>query len=97
MILVIANVYVKDGKQESFLASAKKCIAKTLQEEGNISYDLNKSVEDNCKFTFVEKWKSNEALDIHMKAEHFGAFGASIKDLLSKELEINVFDANKIN
>lgn len=97
MILVVANVYLKEGRQEKFLVNAKECIAKTLQEEGNISYNLNKSIDDDCKFTFVEQWESNEALELHMQTPHFGAFGDSVKDILSKELEINVFHATKLN
>lgn len=97
MILVVANIYLKDGGQNEFLEKAKDCINGTLKESGNISYDLTKSIDDNCKFTFVEKWKSNEDLKLHMETQHFKNFGASIKNLLSKDLEINVFDASQIN
>ncbi len=97
MILVVADVYVKDGMQDKFIASAKKCVDETVKETGNISYELNANAFDKCKFTFVENWESMEALQAHMEQEHFKALGGEIKDILAKELEIKVYDANKIN
>ncbi len=97
MVLVIANVFVKDGSQATFIESAKKCVAETLKEDGNISYELKASVENNCIFTFVEQWESKDALNLHMNTEHFKTFGASIQDLLAKDLEINIYKAEKFS
>ncbi len=97
MILVVANVTVKDGMQEQFIEEAKKCVAETIKEDGNISYVLKHDVLDKCVFTFVEQWVSAEALDKHTKSEHFKAFGVSAGSILAKELDINVYDAEKIN
>ncbi len=96
MILVVANVYLKDGKKETFMASAKKCVEATVKEAGNISYELNENALTPNKFTFVERWESREALDLHMKQEHFGVFGGEIGDLLAKELEIKIYDAKEV-
>lgn len=96
MILVVANVYLKDGKQDDFLIAAKECIASTLKEPGNISYDLNINAFDFTRFTFVEYWNSKEDLDLHMQSEHFKIFGNAIAPLLAKELEIDVLLASKI-
>lgn len=96
MVLVIANVFVQDGKQDLFLNAAKDCISATLKESGNNSYELKVDAFNSCNFTFVESWKSKEDLDLHMQTEHFKAFGASIGDLLAKELEINVYNADKL-
>ncbi len=96
MLIVVANVYVQDGKQEEFLACAKKCVDATLKEAGNISYDLNQNAFDKTRFTFVENWQSKEALDLHMNEDHFKTFGAGVTPLLAKDLEIKVYDANPL-
>ncbi len=96
MILVIANVTVQDGKQETFIDSAKKLVVETLKEAGNISYELKHDVNDKCLFTFVEHWQSTDALDLHMASNHFKTFGASIETLLAKDLDVKVYDANLI-
>ncbi len=96
MVLVVANVYLKEGKKDAFLISAKKCVDATLKESGNISYELNENALVPNKFTFVERWESREALDLHMKQEHFGVFGGEIGDMLANELEIKIYDAKEI-
>ncbi len=97
MLIVVANVYIKEGKQAQFLESAKKCVEATLKESGNVSYELNANAFDNTRFTFIEEWESNEVLNEHMETAHFKAFGAEITPILAKELDIKVYDANKLN
>lgn len=97
MIIVIANVFIKDGGQDEFLSAAKECISATLKEDGNLSYDLKVDPFNKCSYTFVETWKSSEALDLHMKSSHFGTFGSSINALLTKDLEVNIYNSEKIN
>ncbi len=40
MIIVIANIYVKDGKTVEFLEAAKQCIDETVKEDGCLQYTL---------------------------------------------------------
>jgi quinol monooxygenase YgiN len=42
-----------------------------------------------------EQWENREVLATHMQTEHFKAFGAAIKDMIAKELEISVYSAEK--
>lgn len=96
MIIVLANVYLKEGTQKEFLVAAKKCINETIKENGNISYDLKQNAFDSTTFTFVEKWESQEVLDAHMKTAHFSALGNDIKNLVSKDLEIALYNAEEM-
>lgn len=96
MIIVVANVTVKQGSQEDFLKNAQPCIAATRQEDANISYKLLQSTENDCEFTFVEEWESQEGLGQHMKSAHFGAFGQAIQNLLAKPLDIASYSAEKL-
>ena len=95
MILVMANVALKPGKADAFLKAANTCIAETRKEQENRSYRAFQSVEDANQFTFVEEWASQEALDQHMQAPHFVAFGEEIEDLVAKPLEIKIYDAQR--
>ena len=97
MIIVIANAYLKKNKENEFLQAAKACIEGTRKEEGNISYNLNKSTEIGDQFGFVEEWKSQEDLDLHMKTDHFISFGRDIEQLLTKPLEIKVYVGEKVS
>lgn len=95
MILVLANVYLKEGKEKEFITVAKKCIDESVKEKGNISYELKQNPYNSLEFTFVEKWQSKEILGEHMKTKHFGNLGEDIKDLLDKDLEITLYNAEE--
>ena len=45
---------------------------------------------------FVEKWGSVETLQKHMQTKHFIEFGENIGNLVSGNLEIDVFDSKKL-
>ena len=60
-ILVLAKIHPKEGCQDSIMELADELVYETLQEEGNIDYQLLISSKDDS-LTFVEKWESPEAL-----------------------------------
>ncbi|WP_251860825.1 putative quinol monooxygenase [Clostridium sp. Marseille-Q2269] len=96
MILVIAHVVLKQGNSSKFLSISKNCIDETRKEEGNISYTLLADTKNCCRYTFVEEWESKDALDKHMKTNHFITFDKSIETLLVEPLSINLYNANKL-
>ena len=44
----------------------------------------------------LEKWESVETLQKHMQTKHFIEFGENIGNLVSGDLEIDVFDSKKL-
>lgn len=93
-ILVLAKIQPKGGCQDSILELAGELVYETLQEEGNIEYQLLKSDEDDT-LTFVEKWESLEALKKHMASPHFLNFGEE-SDEFVENMDIQVIDATEI-
>ncbi|OPX57556.1 MAG: autoinducer-2 (AI-2) modifying protein LsrG [Methanobacterium sp. PtaB.Bin024] len=96
MIIVAAAITGKPGKRDELISKSQDVIKSTRQEQGNISYELLASTEDENVLLMFEKWESKEALDTHMQTEHFKAFGAAIEDLVAKELEITIFSAEEV-
>ena len=94
-IVVFAKIQPKPGCRDSIIELAEDLIENTLSEEGNIDYQLLKSVNDNT-LTFVEKWKSQEDLKMHMASPHFKTFGEDSADFV-ENMEIQVIGANEIN
>jgi len=94
-IIVLAKVIPKNGCKDSIIELSHDLIEETLKEEGNIDYQLLASIEDNT-LTFVEKWKSPEALKKHMNSEHFKLFGSESQEFLEK-MDIEVISADKID
>ena len=95
MIIVTATITGKPGKRDELIFRSQDVIKSTRLEQGNISYELLASTEDEDVLLMFEKWENREVLDAHMQTEHFKAFGAAIEDLMAKELEIVIYSADK--
>ena len=94
-ILVLAKIEPKEGCQDSIIEVAKDLIFETLQEEGNIDYQLLKSIEDDT-LTFVEKWESPDALKKHMGSPHFLNFREESEEFI-ENMTIQVIAADELN
>jgi quinol monooxygenase YgiN len=94
-IVVFAKVYPKEGCKDTIIDLSNDLIENTLAEEGNIDYQLLKSLDDDT-LTFVEKWKSLDDLKKHMASEHFLLFGSESKDFV-EDMKIQVIGASELD
>jgi len=92
MVTVIARNYVKDEHIDEVLEITVPLIEATRKEDGCIAYELFQQTEDPSKFVFVETWTSKAALTAHMESDHFKAIVPQVKELCSREGEIQVFE-----
>ena len=74
MIYVIATLTLKPESLDALREAAMPCIEATREEPGCIFYDLNTSVSNSRRVVFVERWKSREDLDNHLKTPHIKAW-----------------------
>lgn len=84
MIKIVAENYIKEEHQEEFLKLTKELIQLSREESGNISYHLYQDIHDQSHFTFIEEWKSQEAIDLHNQTKHFTTIVPQIKSFASK-------------
>lgn len=71
MIIVTVKMTAKPGKRARFFDLAGKCVEESRKEEGNISYGIFASIENDSDFLIYEEWKDQEAIDTHMATEHY--------------------------
>ena len=94
-IVVLAKIYPKSGCRDTVIEMSQDLIEDTLNEDGNIAYELLSSL-DETTLTFIEKWQSLDALKEHMGSSHFQLFNSEIADFI-KDMDIQVIGADKIN
>ncbi len=94
-VLVLAKIEPKEGCQDSIIEVADELIFETLQEEGNIDYQLLKPINGDT-LTFIEKWESLDALKKHMSSPHFLNFGEESEEFV-KDMTIQVIGADELN
>jgi quinol monooxygenase YgiN len=65
MIIIHATFYLNSAKQDLFLEEIKPLITASREENGNISYRLQKDVENENVYTMVEVWQDRQSVAIH--------------------------------
>ena len=71
MIKIVACTLVKEGMEEAYMEAARELVQKSAAEEGNITYTLNRDINNPRSFAMIEIWKDQDAIDKHNASEHF--------------------------
>lgn len=75
---IVAHVAVKAECQRECLKAFEAVVEETRREAGNESYTLYQHIDNPLKYTFIEVWKSHEAILSHNNSAHFQAFVQAI-------------------
>lgn len=88
MITIIAKFNVLKGSVDEFKKCAVNVVRDTRKERGNLSYKIYQNRDDPSKFTFIEEWLNDTAIEQHNNAKHFLQFLEDIKPLTDGEVQI---------
>lgn len=92
MISIVAKCQGKPETVDELIRLALDLVAASRKEGGNISYDFYADINDSSRFTFIEVWKDQEAIDIHNATAHFQDFGAKAGPLFAGPLDIALYN-----
>ncbi|MDR0995921.1 MAG: antibiotic biosynthesis monooxygenase [Tannerella sp.] len=79
ILVIVAHVTVKKAEQAAVEKAFQDVVAATHKDAGNIDYNLYQDVKDPLKYTFIEYWKSQSAINAHNASPAFQAFTKAIK------------------
>lgn len=88
MITIVADFDVKPNCVDKFIRFAADCTRNTRKENGNLSYKVFQARYDKAKFTFIEEWLNDVAIDKHNEMPHFRLFLDQIAPLINGEPDI---------
>jgi quinol monooxygenase YgiN len=71
-IVVFVSLQAAEGKGDEIAKAFGEAIPPTHDEEGCFVYALHRDSNDPDHFVHVERWRSQEDLDAHMKTPHLG-------------------------
>lgn len=91
MITITAKSTLIESKKEEYIRIAQELITESNNEEGCISYDLYEDINDTNVVTFIEEWKSKEAIEIHNNSEHFIRIVPKLRELQAEDSSVNLF------
>jgi quinol monooxygenase YgiN len=73
-LIVVAEMKAKDGQEKELRKQTVALLEPTRKEKGCVRYDLHISDTDPGRFLFYEVWTSPQALQEHLRSQHFTAF-----------------------
>ena len=80
---VVAILTAKSGSEGVVGDALSKLVGPTREEEGCLAYDLSVSAVDPTAFVTVERWRSQDDLNAHMKTPHVAEALATAGDHLA--------------
>ena len=88
MITIIAKFDVLDNSIEEFKKHAVNVVRDTRKEKGNLSYKIYQDRQYPAKFTFIEEWLNDAAIEQHNNTKHFLKFIDDIAPLTRGGVQI---------
>jgi quinol monooxygenase YgiN len=81
-IVVVGRLTARPGKQDELTEVLSALAAQTHAEDGCLLYALHREVDDPARYALIERWASPEALEAHLRSDHFAAVIARADELL---------------
>jgi quinol monooxygenase YgiN len=88
MISIVAKFEVNTGKEQKFLELVKELAVVSQAEKGCIEYILHEDVQNPLIYCIIEKWKDQEAIDIHNNSAHFTDIVPQIVEITKAEINV---------
>jgi quinol monooxygenase YgiN len=90
MIVFKITMRIIPEKQLEMMQTLLSMIEPTVREAGCLSYGVFSDIEDKCRFSLLQEWKTREDLDRHLASHRFGVL-LGTKALLCEPMGIQIF------
>jgi autoinducer 2-degrading protein len=84
MIVTLVHVWVKPGNIHDFVLATTENHEKSIQEEGNLRFDLLQDADDPSKFVIYEAYESDQAAAAHKQTAHYKKWREAVADLMAQ-------------
>jgi len=84
MIVTFVHVWVKPDRVDDFIAASTENHKNSIQEPGNLRFDLVQDVADPAKFVIYEAYESDEAAAMHKETAHYLTWRNTVADWMAQ-------------
>lgn len=91
MIVKCVNFYIKAEYREKFIEATLENQKKSKKEKGIICFEFFQCPEDSTKFLLYEGYESEEAMDEHLRTEHFNNWINTVEEWFLIPREKNIY------
>ena len=79
------HVHVKPEYVQEFRDAILENQKGTVNEPGNIRFDVLQQTDDPCRFMIYEVFESEEAVKLHKEAPHYLKWRDTVKDFMAED------------
>lgn len=94
MIIVAGHLPIAPEHRDAAIAAVTACAAATREEEGNLDYRFSVDLDDPNRLNMIERWESQEAIDLHMATPHMAELLGAIAPCLGGAPEVIRYDVS---
>ena len=87
MIVTVVNVFVKEENIPEFIAATIENHNASVQEPGNLRFDVLQNSDDASRFTLYEAYESIEAAKAHKETAHYAKWRDTVAPWMAKPRE----------
>lgn len=80
MIVTCVHIHVKEDKIEDFKVATIENHSCSVNEPGNLRFDLLQDAQNQCKFMLYEAYESEEAANLHKNTLHYAKWRDTVAD-----------------
>ena len=87
MLVTTVTVYVKPEHVDDFIEATIANHNQSIEEPGNMRFDLLQCSDDPTRFLLYEAYESDEAAAAHKKTDHYLKWRETVADWMAKPRE----------
>ena len=87
MIVTCVMVKVKEGNTDGFIQASTENHQSSVQEPGNIRFDVLQVKDDPTRFILYEAYESEEAAQAHKETAHYLKWKETVADWMAQPRE----------
>lgn len=84
MIVTIVHVWVKEPYIQRFIKASSENHLNSINESGNLRFDILQDANDRTKFTFYEAYDSEEDVALHKQTPHYLKWKETVADWMAQ-------------
>ena len=85
MIVTCVHVNVKPEAVNDFIEASVNNHKGSVNEPGNLRFDILRQSDNPCRFMFYEAYESEEAAAIHKTMDHYIKWRDTVKDMMADQ------------
>jgi (4S)-4-hydroxy-5-phosphonooxypentane-2,3-dione isomerase len=79
MIVTSVTVHVKKEHIDDFIAATRENHENSINENGNLRFDVLQCIDDPCRFLLYEAYETEETVSAHKETAHYLKWKQSVE------------------